>query len=205
MVFQKGCNIKHFILTDKEEWVNFDPKCAHMDFKVGDKVRFRHEKSEGKVTKIISAFRIMVELTEGLEIEVTYNELVAINSIVLKDINASPKEDLGKKVKRTTSKPHAKDELVIDLHIESLTENSWSMSNAQKLSLQLDNFQEAMGKAIRSHINKVVFIHGVGNGVLRQSIRDILKRYDGIEYSDGSYQKYGAGATEVRIISRNKA
>jgi dsDNA-specific endonuclease/ATPase MutS2 len=176
-----------------------------MDFKVGDKVRFRHEKGEGKVIRIISAHKIMVEISEGLEIEVPYNELVAVAPISLKNINVSHKEDLAKKVKRTTSKPHAKDERVIDLHIENLTEHSWSMSNAQKLSLQLDNFQDAMEKAIRSHINKIVFIHGVGNGVLRQSIRDILKRYDGIEYSDGSYQKYGAGATEVRIISRNKA
>ena len=65
--------------------------------------------------------------------------------------------------------------------------------------------KESQILAVINDINKIVFIHGVGNGVLRQSIRDILKRYDGIEYSDGSYQKYGAGATEVRIISRNKA
>jgi len=177
-----------------------------MVFKVGDKVRFRHEKGEGVVKKVISTYKIVIELTEGLEIEVPYNEIVAIAPVSLKDITISHKDDPQKSVKkRTTSKPHAKDEMVVDLHIENITERSYTMSNAQKLSLQLDSFQDAMEKAIKGHVKKIIFIHGVGNGILRQSIRDILRRYDGVEYSDGSYQKYGAGATEVRIISRNKA
>jgi dsDNA-specific endonuclease/ATPase MutS2 len=59
--------------------------------------------------------------------------------------------------------------------------------------------------AINGHFIKIVFIHGVGNGVLRQTIRDLLRTYEGIEYSDASYKKFGAGATEVTILSRNKA
>ena len=70
--------------------------------------------------------------------------------------------------------------------------------------MQLDYFQDSLEKAIRGHARKIIFVHGVGNGVLRQSIRDILKRYDGIEFSDGSYKDFGRGATEVRIISRNR-
>src|SRR5580698_6636740 len=77
-VFQKGCNIKHFILIDKEEWVNFAVKYRIMSFKPGDKVRFLHEKGEGKVISVVSYHKIRVELTEGLEIEVSTSELVAI-------------------------------------------------------------------------------------------------------------------------------
>jgi len=176
-----------------------------MSFKIGDKVAFLHEKGHGKVTKIVSAYKVIVELSEGFEIEVNTKELAAINPISLTDLPIKSKDPLPSNPKpKPKSKPNPKDLLVVDLHAEKLNEHFYSMNNAQMLSMQLDYFQESLEKAIRGHASKIVFIHGVGNGVLRQSIRDILKRYDGIEFSDGSYQKYGRGATEVRIISRNK-
>jgi dsDNA-specific endonuclease/ATPase MutS2 len=177
-----------------------------MAFKVGDKVGFLHEKGEGRVISIISAFKVRVELTEGLEIEVKMSELVAIKPIPLTNMPSSPKEPFPSSQPKPQSKgkPHSSDEIVIDLHAEKLDEHSYAMNNAQKLTLQLDHFQRALERALRGHAKKIVFIHGVGNGVLKQSIRYILNRYEGIEFSDASYQKYGHGATEVRIISRNK-
>ncbi len=174
-----------------------------MPFKAGDKVAFLHEKGQGTVTKVLSALKVLIEL-EGIEIEVNTKELVQVKDITLAEMTARRKEPAERTKHKAIAKPHAKDVLVIDLHAEKLNEHSFSMSNQQKLSLQLDHFQESLERAINGHITKIVFIHGVGNGVLRQSIRDILKRYEGIEFSDGSYQKYGAGATEVRITSRNR-
>lgn len=176
-----------------------------MGFKVGDKVKFLHEKGEGTVTALISAYKVRVDLSEGLEIEVFLSELVSVKPMPEGKLPENPKEAPKKKAKHPVSKPHATDETEVDLHIEELTDNYHLMTNAQKLSMQLDKFQSALDRAMKSHIHKIVFIHGVGNGVLRQSIRDILKRYDGVQYSDGSYQKYGAGATEVRIVSRKNA
>jgi dsDNA-specific endonuclease/ATPase MutS2 len=176
-----------------------------MSFKVGDKVKFLHEKGEGMVTALISPHKVLVELTEGLEIEVYTAELLHTKGMPIDEMPITPKEGVKKKAKAPVSKPHASHEMEVDLHIEELTENSYSMNNAQKLNMQLDYFQDSLDRAMQSHIRKIIFIHGVGNGVLRQSIRDILKRYDGVEYSDGSYSKYGAGATEVRIVSKAKA
>lgn len=176
-----------------------------MSFKPGDKVRFLHEKGEGTVIRVISAYKVSVELTEGLEIEVNIKELVAVTATSLTEGPVKYRDDeAGQSKSKHKAKPHAKDEWVVDLHAEKLAGHSYNQSNQQKLSMQLDYFQEWLEKALRSHVSKIVFVHGVGNGVLRQSIRDILKRYEGIEFSDGSYQKFGAGATEVRIISRNR-
>jgi len=176
-----------------------------MPFKVGDKVRFLHEKGEGKVISVISPLKMLVELTEGLEIEMKTSELVLVKPIPLTHMPAAPKDySTGKASKQPKHKAHSSDEIIIDLHADKLDEHSYNMSNAQKLTLQLDHFQLTLERALKGHAKKIVFIHGVGNGVLRQSIRDILNRYEGIEFSDASYQKYGRGATEVRIISRNK-
>lgn len=176
-----------------------------MSFKVGDKVKFLHEKGEGVVTALVTAHKVRVDLSEGLEIEVFVSELAPVKPMPKDKMPEFPKEPSKGKVKSPVSKPHATHEIEVDLHIEELTEDYHLLTNAQKLSMQLDKFQSALERAMKSHIHKIVFIHGVGNGVLRQSIRDILKRYNGVQYSDGSYQKYGAGATEVRIVSRNKA
>jgi len=176
-----------------------------MSYKAGDKIHFLHEKGEATVLAVISPYKLRVELDEGLEIEVHVSEVSAVKQMPVDTGIVSPKESTVKKPKRYASKPHASHDMEVDLHIEELTDNSHNMNNAQKLSLQLDNFQETLDKAIKGHVRKIIFIHGVGNGVLRQSIRDILKRYDGIEFSDGSYRKYGAGATEVRITAKTKA
>jgi len=175
-----------------------------MKFKAGDKVKFLHEKGHGRVVAVISAYKIRVELSEGLEIEVSASELVSVGGMP-DNIIMESKESPIKGPKKPASKPHAKDEMEVDLHIERLTESYYSMSNVQTLNLQIDHFHDAMQRAINGHIRKIVFIHGVGNGVLRQAIRDQLKRYDGVQFSDGSFQKYGAGATEVRIVSKTKA
>lgn len=46
---------------------------------------------------------------------------------------------------------------------------------------------------------KLVFIHGVGEGVLKSELEFLLSKYDGITFKEASYQKYGVGATEVYI------
>ena len=54
-----------------------------------------------------------------------------------------------------------------------------------------------MDFAIRKRIQKLVFIHGVGEGVLKSELDFLLGRYDNLKFYDADYQKYGVGATEV--------
>ena len=74
------------------------------------------------------------------------------------------------------------------------------MSNAQIISYQINFFMQEMDKALIDKLHKIVFIHGVGAGVLRSSIREELKRFPNIRYSDAPIEKYGNGATEVEFI-----
>ncbi len=177
-----------------------------MKIKVGDTVRFLNEKGEGIVKEFLSSVKARVEITPGIEIDVPIKELVALPPISLNSIRVSHKDSpKTQKIETKPSKPHAKDEMFVDLHIEKLQEDHYGLTNSEKLDIQARHFRKKLEMAINGHFTKVVFIHGVGNGVLRQTIRDLLKTYEGIEYSDASYQKFGAGATEVRIVSRNKS
>ncbi|MDY5417104.1 MAG: Smr/MutS family protein, partial [Sodaliphilus sp.] len=47
---------------------------------------------------------------------------------------------------------------------------------------------------------KIVFIHGKGEGVLRRALLDELKRkWPRCAVQDASFQEYGFGATQVTI------
>lgn len=88
----------------------------------------------------------------------------------------------------------------IDLHINQLTDTTAGMSNADMLTMQLDTVQATMENHRRRIGQKIIFIHGKGNGVLRRAILDLLhKRYPTAEIQDASFAEYGFGATLVTI------
>lgn len=85
----------------------------------------------------------------------------------------------------------------VDLHIEELTDEPGGMTNGEMVQLQLRHFTTEMNEAIRKHIRKIIFIHGVGNGRLKSEIRKELQHYQGIKVRDADPSRYGRGATEV--------
>ncbi|MEO1031898.1 MAG: Smr/MutS family protein, partial [Bacteroidota bacterium] len=88
----------------------------------------------------------------------------------------------------------------VDLHIHKLTDSTKGMTNFDMLNLQLDTARRQLEFAIKKRIPKMVFIHGVGEGVLRQELETLLGRYNNLKFYDADYKTYGIGATEVRIF-----
>lgn len=86
----------------------------------------------------------------------------------------------------------------VDLHINQLVKSTKNMSNYDMLTLQVETAKRQLEFAISKRIPRVVFIHGVGEGVLKKELEYLLRRYN-LEVSDASFQKYGFGATEVYI------
>ena len=90
-------------------------------------------------------------------------------------------------------------EAEVDLHIHELIDDPGLLESQEILDFQKNYFQKMLNSAILNHFLKVTFIHGVGNGILREAILDILKNYDNLQVFDAPMEKYGAGAIEVRI------
>ncbi|HKR07387.1 MAG TPA: DUF2027 domain-containing protein [Bacteroidia bacterium] len=88
----------------------------------------------------------------------------------------------------------------VDLHIQHLVDDYKHLSNAELMQIQLKKFRREMDNAIKNHYHKIIFIHGVGNGVLRTEILRELRAYSGVRYIDAPFEKYGFGATEVILI-----
>ena len=88
----------------------------------------------------------------------------------------------------------------IDLHIGELLDDTCGMSNSEILNYQLDKFREVMEQYKKKREQRIVFIHGKGDGVLRKALLDELKRkYSNCRHQDASFQEYGFGATMVTI------
>ncbi|MBS1646382.1 MAG: DUF2027 domain-containing protein [Bacteroidetes bacterium] len=88
----------------------------------------------------------------------------------------------------------------VDLHAENVLDSFKNMSNHEILQVQLKHFQQKLDEAIAKRYYKITFIHGVGNGRLKEEIICVLKKYaEDIRFQDGDYGKYGFGATEVFI------
>lgn len=88
----------------------------------------------------------------------------------------------------------------VDLHIEELVESTNGLSNFEMLNIQLERFEKELDAAIEKNMKKIIFIHGVGNGRLKQEIVSILKTTKGVSFHDASYKEYGYGATQVNIL-----
>ena len=180
-----------------------------MNFKIGDFVLVLDEDMSG-IIKNISDDVITIESEDGFDLEFSASELIKTNSSTVlrheafsnksaKDI-ISEKES-GKKKKSIGIKPkeRVKPAMEVDLHIHQLTNSVKGMTNHDMLTLQLDTAKRQLEFAIRKRIQRVVFIHGVGEGVLKIELEYLFGRYNNVKFYDANLQKYGLGATEVYI------
>lgn len=107
-----------------------------------------------------------------------------------------------KKVAKNKGVPRTQQTWEIDLHIENLTDDHRYLSNRDMLEIQLRHCRQFIEKARESKVKKIVIIHGVGKGVLKNEIYQMLQGLNHIlEFYDASLQKYGQGATEVTFFA----
>lgn len=99
-----------------------------------------------------------------------------------------------------TKRKGDEDVVVIDLHADALLDTTAGMSSADILNYQMTKFRETLAQYKNKKQQRIVFIHGKGEGVLRRAIvNDLQYRYKSYTYQDASFQEYGYGATQVTI------
>jgi dsDNA-specific endonuclease/ATPase MutS2 len=176
------------------------------NFQIGDKVSVLDEAIDGKVVEVKNN-EITIETLDGFLMKYSVNELIKLNNskeldsfngssfLAPKNIDVNPPKKYN--VPQFKSDKIEKGVPEFDLHIEKLVKNFRGMNNFDILNLQTETAKRHIEFAIRNRIPKIVFIHGVGEGVLKAELDFVLKRYEMISFQDANYQKYGLGATEV--------
>ncbi|MDB3906631.1 Smr/MutS family protein [Crocinitomicaceae bacterium] len=180
-----------------------------MSFTVGQKITFLHEQGEGKVIEILGVGKFKVEDDHGFEriclkseIAPVYSNDYKINDTTIAGINEDETFSTSRKAQQTKHVGAGKqgfDVWEIDLHIESLTNSHSGWTNTDIVRKQLMELRSFVKRARAKRIRKLIVIHGVGTGVLKEEVREFFRDQEGVEAYDASYQEYGKGATAVEI------
>lgn len=169
----------------------------------GDKVSVLDDAIDGIVVEVKGS-EVTIETTDGFNLTFKANELIKIENGSNLNIHFNKSQVISEK---EVTKPNyinkekkSRKEIPVpefDLHIEKLVKNHKSLSNYDILNIQTETAKKHIEFAIRNRIPKIVFIHGVGEGILKSELDFMLGRYDNITFQDANYQKYGQGATEI--------
>ena len=151
-------------------------------------VKFYRQGSYEK-TKYFTQNAILISLLDpDMEAEVARLTEPELTKIVLE------KEEPKVVVKRAASP----DLVEIDLHIHELLEDTRGLANHDMLEVQLGRFRNELDTAIENGTRRIVFIHGIGNGTLKQELRkELTTKYKKYYFQDASFKEYGYGATMV--------
>ncbi len=179
--------------------------------KIGDKVSVLDDAISGVVTGI-SGNEVTIMTADGFDLDFLKSELIVMDGSISKkelsemDIFSIVSEKNYKKpgkTKRVKPKERNLPPMEVDLHINQLVPKTRGLNNYEMLNIQLDTAKRQLEFAISKRIQKVVFIHGVGEGVLRTELEYLFNRYDNVKFYDADFQKYGRGATEVYIFQNS--
>ena len=190
--------------------------------KVGDRVKFLNDIGVGVIIKVGESTAI-VEDESGFDNEYDLAELLPVvgeeegekrygnnlpdmNEILARDISEEKQKKLQQAFDikyanaRATNQKRRGEFIEVDLHFHELVEDMSGLKDRTKLDIQLNHFERMMRIAAEQRIRQVIFIHGVGQGVLRHQIRSRLEMYyPECSVRDANPREYGSGATEVLL------
>lgn len=180
-------------------------------FNIGEQVETLDDSLKGTVLKIKNGI-YTIATEDGFELEYSESELVPIadrNQILEASKMSAIESAKNEKVfinhhRVNTEKKSRKEEFVleIDLHIEKLVKDYSKLTNFDILNIQVDTARGQLEFAIKNRIPRIVFIHGMGEGVLKTELEYLFGRYSEVTFQDANYKKYGLGATEVHLIQK---
>ena len=129
----------------------------------------------------------------------TPSKQMVLNAEAIKEALIPKKAPEKTILKKQPQKTH-NDIIEVDLHANELLETTAGMSNGDILNYQLDVFRNTLEEHKLHKGQRIVFIHGKGDGVLRKAIiQELNYKYKTYKYQDASFREYGVGATMVTI------
>lgn len=119
-------------------------------------------------------------------------------TVVAKNLDkGSLQNKLNEGVSISEAKKLSRPKNEIDLHTEKLGIDE-NLSNAEILIAQVKVFEDSIEAGIANSMKEIVFVHGLGNGVLRKEIHKRIKNYPEVKFfEDAQKSRFGYGATKI--------
>ena len=185
---------KNYLLKEFDQWPSF---LLQIIFHRIGYFEIRPPLTKNLKLRTTSFFKKMTKTPvigkDGYLIQIDENQPVKVDPEMLRETLLSPHTQ---EPAATTEKPVRE----VDLHIEKILPEHAGMSNSEILNIQLNTFRQALDKAIVAGLDEITFIHGVGNGILKQAIQKEASQNKNIRFfKDAMKEKFGYGATLIRI------
>ncbi len=157
------------------------------------------EKGEGILR--IRPVKLFEHITELMKTgEATFSYLLIDEFSVKKKPEPVPKYEPAAKPKfeTITTRTIEAARYEVDLHIEELVDDRKGLSNADIITIQLNALRHFLQLAIVHRQERMIVIHGLGKGKLREEVHAILKQTSEVGRFKNEWSgRYGFGATEV--------
>ena len=132
---------------------------------------------------------------DGLVIRAVLSEFIPINPEEDRKLRSAIPSVHAKPVEEPLHSEDPLSDLTVDLHIERIP-GSDGIPEWAALDFQMNYFRQVLQQNIKHKGKRIVFIHGVGDGILAQAIR---KELDEVFALSCSYTYGPMGATNVTI------
>ncbi len=102
--------------------------------------------------------------------------------------------------RRANAKQQRPEVVEVDLHANSLFDTMAGLSPKDILEYQIKVVRDTLNAHAKHRGQRIVFIHGKGEGVLRNALlKELRTHYRQCRVQDASFQEYGYGATMVTM------
>jgi DNA-nicking Smr family endonuclease len=182
-----------------------------MKASIGNRIKVINENFEGEIKTILQNNRLIITSTDGFDYEFSTNEVVIIgednkHQYTIDETAVSSKIASDKYIKEdflikytTKSKFQYNRTLEVDLHLNKLLEHPELLDDWQRLHTQIQHVKNCLSAADKKNIRKIVFIHGVGTGVLKTELQNYLSKFENLTVTTADFNEYGNGASHDLI------
>ena len=166
------------------------------DYQVGDCVVLMDANLRGRITAI--GRRVRIELEDGLEIEASPCEFVVTQSEEMTTLQESPLQSKVASSHKNSAIPKKigsqNRAITVDLHIEQLPGGN-RIPQGKQLQYQMDAFHRILRQHLIHRGMRISFIHGIGDGILKTTIRKELRETYALRSS------YNVGDPAVTVVT----
>ncbi|MBD8084108.1 Smr/MutS family protein [Chryseobacterium caseinilyticum] len=160
--------------------------------KIGEKVSALDEVLNGVVTSV-NGNTVVFKDEYGFTYQYPKEKLVPKNAEIYENIKIVKKAE----PKKTVSKKHDKNPMILDLHFENLVKNPNDYDSFERLFLQKEKLVQTINFCRKNHLKRLEIVHGIGDGTLQRMVLDVLESLTNLDFYNKEILHHQSGAVMV--------
>lgn len=147
----------------------------------------------GGVVTSVNGNTVVFKDEYGFTYQYPKEKLVPKNAEIYENIKIVKKAE----PKKTVSKKHDKNPMILDLHFENLVKNPNDYNSFERLFLQKEKLIQTINFCRKNHLKRLEIVHGIGDGTLQRMVLDVLESQTNLDFYNKEILHHQSGAVMV--------